>query len=79
VPEQAGDLFLISSDGIGSVEGRAASISRTARCGEVLTQHAGRDGRRGIDDLLAEAVDFGRGEPLPDNINLIAVSRDAMA
>jgi hypothetical protein len=41
-----------------------------------LAELPGQEGRNVIDRLAAQAVDFGRGRPLPDDINLVAVSRN---
>jgi len=71
-----GDLLLIASDGIGSVEGAGGQCFEDGRLRDTLEHLAGRDGRSVIDSLMADAVDFGRGQPLPDDINLVAVSRD---
>ena len=31
-----------------------------------------------IDSLVSEAVDFSHGRPLPDGINLVAISREPL-
>lgn len=74
-----GDLLLIASDGLGSVEGAGGRCFEDDRLRATLGHLAGRDGRHVIDGLMADAVDFGCGQPQPDDINLIAVSRNGCA
>lgn len=74
-----GDLLLITSDGLGSVEDADGRCFEDGRLRDTLGHLAGRDGRGVVDGLMADAVDFGNGRPLPDDVNLIAVSRDGCA
>jgi serine phosphatase RsbU (regulator of sigma subunit) len=72
-----GDILLISSDGLGSVE------RDNGQCFEdhlslALTHLVGLAGEEVIQSLLAEALEFSGGRPFPDDINLIAVSRDQL-
>ncbi len=56
---------------------RAASASRTAGCSEVLAELTGQEGReRRSIAWPPRRSTFGRGRPLPDDINLVAVSRN---
>jgi serine phosphatase RsbU (regulator of sigma subunit) len=70
-----GDVLLIASDGIGSIQSRCGRCFEDCRLRQVLAELTGQEGRNVIDRLAAQAVDFGRGRPLPDDINLVAVSR----
>jgi len=72
---EPGDVLLVSSDGIGCIESACGQCFEDCRLRQVLAEVAGDEGRNVIDRLAAQAVDFGRGRPLPDDINLIAVSR----
>ncbi len=73
----AGDVLLLSSDGIGCIEGACGHCFEDCRLRPVLAEVAGRAGRDVVDRLAAQAVEFGRGRPLPDDVNLVAVSRSS--
>jgi sigma-B regulation protein RsbU (phosphoserine phosphatase) len=73
---EPGDVLLLSSDGIRCVESTCGQCFEDDRLQQVLAELPGQEGRNVIDRLAAQAVDFGRGRPLPDDINLIAVSRN---
>jgi serine phosphatase RsbU (regulator of sigma subunit) len=75
----AGDVLLISSDGIGSVEGTCGRCFEDCRLRRVLARLTGQDGRNVIDRLVAQAVRFGHGRPFPDDLSLVAVSRQTPA
>jgi sigma-B regulation protein RsbU (phosphoserine phosphatase) len=70
-----GDVLLIASDGIGSVESVHGECFEDCQLRQVLAELTGQEGRSVLDRLVAQAVDFGRGRPLPDDINLVTVSR----
>jgi phosphoserine phosphatase RsbU/P len=79
---EPGDVLLVSSDGIGSIESACGQCFEDCRMRQVLAELIGQEGRNVVDRLAAQAVDFGRGRPLPDDINLVAVSlngREALA
>jgi serine phosphatase RsbU (regulator of sigma subunit) len=72
-----GDVLLISSDGIGSVE------RDDGRCFEdllslALVRLVGLAADVVIQSLLDKALEFSNGRPFPDDINMVAVSRDQM-
>ncbi len=69
------DVLLIASDGIGSVQSVHGECFEDRRLRQVLAELIGQEGKTVVDRLVAQAVDFGRGRPFPDDINLIAVSR----
>lgn len=71
-----GDVLLLASDGIGSVESAHGQCFEDRRLRQVLEGLTGQGGRTVIDRLVAEAVAFGHGRPLPDDVNLVAVARD---
>jgi sigma-B regulation protein RsbU (phosphoserine phosphatase) len=71
-----GDVLLIASDGIGSIEGDKGECFEDRRLGQALAGLTGHEGKQVIDSLVAEAVDFGHGRPLLDDINLVAVWRE---
>jgi sigma-B regulation protein RsbU (phosphoserine phosphatase) len=75
---EPGDVVLLSSDGIGAVEGDDnACFEDKGRIKEVITSLAGRSGQTIIDELVAAAETFSNGRPLPDDINMVAITRDA--
>jgi sigma-B regulation protein RsbU (phosphoserine phosphatase) len=69
------DVLLISSDGIGGVEGARGRCFEDCRLREVLAGLTGQEAINVIDRLVKQAFDFGRGRPLRDDINVVAVSR----
>jgi serine phosphatase RsbU (regulator of sigma subunit) len=73
-----GDVLLVSSDGIGGIESGCGECFEDCRLRQVLGELTGEDAREVVDRLAAQAVDFGRGRPLPDDVNLIAVSRGGL-
>lgn len=73
------DVLLMASDGLGSVSRKTGQCFEERRLRETLERLAGRDGRGLIDGLISEALRFGRGAALPDDVNLVAVSRRAQS
>jgi phosphoserine phosphatase RsbU/P len=71
-----GDVLLIASDGIGSVQSARGEWFEDGRLRQVLAGLTGQGGRSVIDHVVAEAVAFGQGGPLPDDVNMVAVSCD---
>jgi hypothetical protein len=43
---------------------------------QVLTELAGRDGGKVIEGLMDGAMAFGNGRPLPDDVNIVAITRN---
>ena len=70
-----GDVLLIASDGIGSVEGHRGDYFEDRRLRRTLTSLVGCGGDDVVERLAAEAVTFGHGRRPPDDVNLIAVWR----
>lgn len=71
-----GDVLLIASDGLGSIEGPEGDYFEDGRLRRTLEGLTGRSGREVIEALAAEARAFSRG-PLPDDVNLVTVWRPA--
>ncbi len=72
---EPGDVLLISSDGIGSIESACGECFEDCGLRQVLAEVAGQEGRNVVDRLATQALAFSQGRPLPDDINLVAVSR----
>lgn len=72
-----GDVLLLASDGIGSVVSTRGHYFED-RLRSVLKTLTGQDGKAVVDCLAAKAIAFGHGRRLPDDVNLIAVSRDGI-
>jgi sigma-B regulation protein RsbU (phosphoserine phosphatase) len=71
-----GDVLLIASDGIGSIEDDDGRCFEDLHLGLALARLVGLEGNEVIESLLAEALEFSNGRPFPDDVNLIAVWRD---
>ena len=69
------DVLLMASDGLGSIAKRTGQCFEDVRLRQTLTRLAGGDGRCIVDGLISEALRFGRGTALPDDVNLVAVAR----
>lgn len=69
-----GDVLLIASDGLGAVENATGEHLDDGRLREALARLVGRAGDDVITGLAAEALAFGHGR-LPDDVNVIAISR----
>lgn len=74
-----GDVLLLASDGIGAVEGDGERYFDERRLRRALARLAGCPGRELIDSLVGEALEFSHGRPLPDDINLVTISRQGPA
>jgi sigma-B regulation protein RsbU (phosphoserine phosphatase) len=74
-----GDVLFMASDGIGSIESAGGQCFGECHLRAALDGLAGREARDVLDRLLAEAVEFGSGRPIPDDIDLIAVARQVPA
>jgi serine phosphatase RsbU (regulator of sigma subunit) len=71
---ESGDVFLIGSDGIGSIEGEDDEIFEDKRLRQVLGNLAGLDGEKVIEQLMEQATLFSNGRPQPDDVNLVAIT-----
>jgi sigma-B regulation protein RsbU (phosphoserine phosphatase) len=72
---EPGDVFLVGSDGIGSIEGDGDELFEDRRLRQVLTDLAGLDGDKLIEQLMEKATAFSNGRPQPDDVNLVAITR----
>ena len=63
---------------MGSVEGDNGAGFGGRRLRRALRGLTGWDGSKVIASLVTEAVDFSHGRPLPDDINLVAISREPL-
>lgn len=70
-----GDVFLIASDGLGSITTDEDEAFEDGRLRESLCRVAGHEGKEVIDGLMKEAARFCNGELPPDDINLVAITR----
>ena len=70
-----GDVLLLTSDGIGSIESDDRESFEDHRVRQVLAGAAGRDGGDVISALIHEAIEFSEARPWPDDINLVAITR----
>ena len=73
---EPGDVMLVGSDGIGSITGENGEMFEDTRMRQVLTELAGTEGSKVIGSLMEEALAFGNGQPLPDDVNLVAITRN---
>jgi sigma-B regulation protein RsbU (phosphoserine phosphatase) len=72
-----GDVLLLASDGIGSFEGRDGQLFQDGQLLRALERLAGSDGHAVLEGLASTAAGFSDTDGLPDDINLISVSRRA--
>ncbi len=70
-----GDVFLIASDGLGSIVNDLDESFEDGFLQEGLARVAGQAGEAVIEHLMASAIQFSGGKPSPDDINLIAITR----
>ena len=72
---ERGDVMLVGSDGIGSITGENGEMFEDKRMRQVLTELTGTEGSQVIGSLMEKALAFGNGQPLPDDVNLLAITR----
>jgi serine phosphatase RsbU (regulator of sigma subunit) len=72
----SGDVLLVGSDGIHAVAGTHGDHFEDDRLPRLLSRLAGRSGEEIIGRLMKEAMRFGNGAPLPDDLNLLAITRE---
>jgi serine phosphatase RsbU (regulator of sigma subunit) len=70
-----GDVLLVGSDGIGSIDNGEGALFEDTELRNVLTGLAGRDGEAVIQETMKKALAFGKEAPLPDDVNMVAVTR----
>jgi serine phosphatase RsbU (regulator of sigma subunit) len=71
----SGDVLFAGSDGIGSIRGDGDTMFEDEELRRVLTELAGKDGAAVIEEVMQRARAFGGDRPLPDDVNLVAVTR----
>jgi len=72
---EQGDVLLISSDGITDVQAPDGSMFQDELFRPTLAELAGQDGDTVIERLVARAREFAGGNPIPDDISLVAVTK----
>jgi serine phosphatase RsbU (regulator of sigma subunit) len=75
IESERGDVLLAGSDGIGSIANNEGTMFEDAELRRVLAELAGEDGEAVIQETMKRALAFGNGGPLPDDVNLVAVTR----
>jgi serine phosphatase RsbU (regulator of sigma subunit) len=73
----SGDVLLVGSDGIGSIDNGEGAFFEDRELRNVLEGLAGHDGETVIRETMKRAMAFGKEAPLPDDVNLVAVTRSA--
>jgi serine phosphatase RsbU (regulator of sigma subunit) len=71
----SGDVLVVGSDGIGSIDNGEGALFEDQEMPRVLLGLAGEDGETVIRETMKRAMEFGRNAPLPDDVNLVAVTR----
>jgi serine phosphatase RsbU (regulator of sigma subunit) len=69
------DVMLVGSDGIGSIVGDGGAMFEDDELRRVLAELTGNDGKVVIDKAMQRALEFGGDRPLPDDVNLVSVTR----
>lgn len=72
---EEGDVFLTGSDGLGSIVGDDEELFEDELMRKVLTELAGKSGEEVINAVMARATAFSKGRPLPDDVNLVAITK----
>lgn len=70
-----GDVIIAGSDGIGSIARDDGAMFEDEALRNVLRELTGSDGETVIREMMKRAREFGKNEPLPDDVNLVAVTR----
>jgi serine phosphatase RsbU (regulator of sigma subunit) len=73
-----GDVFLIGSDGLGSIIGDNEELFEDRAMREVLAELAGMEGDVVLEKLVERATTFANGRPQPDDVNLVAITRNTL-
>ena len=71
----SGDVLLAGSDGIGSIDNGDGALFEDMELRSVLAGLAGNDGETVIRETMKRAMAFGNEAPLPDDVNMVAVTR----
>ena len=73
---EPGDVMLLGSDGIGSITDEGGEMFEDRQLRRVLSELVGADGSKVLEGLMDKAMVFGNGQPIPDDVNLIAITRN---
>lgn len=71
-----GDVLLVGSDGIRTVAGTTGEFFEDERLPRLLSELVGRNGEEVVQKIAAEVQAFGNGHALPDDLNLLAITRE---
>jgi serine phosphatase RsbU (regulator of sigma subunit) len=69
------DVMLSGSDGLGSIQRDDGAMFDDDALRRGLAQLTGRDGDAVIQEIRKQALAFGNDEPIPDDVNLVAITR----
>jgi sigma-B regulation protein RsbU (phosphoserine phosphatase) len=72
---KSGDVFLVGSDGLGSIVGKDGEMFEDRQLRQDLSELAGKDGGQVIEKIMEKGLAFGDNQPLPDDVNLVAITR----
>jgi sigma-B regulation protein RsbU (phosphoserine phosphatase) len=75
IEAEPGDVLLVGSDGIGSIANPGGDLFEDTELRRVLSSLAGSDGETVIRETMRRALAFGVDGSLPDDVNLVAVTR----
>jgi serine phosphatase RsbU (regulator of sigma subunit) len=72
---EPGDVLIAGSDGIGSIVAADGEMFDDEALRSTLAELAGCEGDHILRELLNRALAFGNEKPLPDDVNLVAVTK----
>jgi sigma-B regulation protein RsbU (phosphoserine phosphatase) len=72
---EPGDTLLLTSDGIGDVQGADGEMFADNQLEPVLASRCGSSGDHLVETLIGKAKSFSEGRPIPDDISMVAVTR----
>lgn len=75
---ETGDVFLIGSDGLGSIIGDDEEFFEDRAMRQVLAELVGMEGGQVLEKLAERANIFANGRPQPDDVNLVAITRNEL-
>ena len=72
---EPGDVLFAGSDGIGSIVGDDDAMFEDEELRKVLAELAGGEGESILQEIMERALAFGKQKPLPDDVNLVTVTK----
>lgn len=72
---EPGDVVFTGSDGIGSIVADDGAMFDDEELRKTLRELTGRDGETVLREMMNRAVNFGGDKPLPDDVNLVTLTR----